>query len=83
MKFKVIEDGKEIECNIIKMFRDGSNNINYVIYTDGTKDENGKLEIYSSRYDIEGNDFVLKPIENDYEWNLIDNMLSTIESGDN
>ena len=83
MKFKVIDNEKEIECNIIKAFRDESNNINYVIYTDGTKDENGDLEFYSSRYDLEGNDIVLKPIENDYEWNLIDNMLATIESGDN
>jgi len=83
MKFKVMEDGKEIECNIIKAFRDESNNINYIIYTDGTKDENNDLEIYASRYDMEGNDLVLKPIENDYEWNMIDNMLAAIGSGDN
>lgn len=82
MKFKVMEDGKEIECNIIKAFRDESNNINYIIYTDGTKDENNDLEIYASRYDMEGNDLVLKPIENDYEWNMIDNMLAAIGSGD-
>lgn len=83
MKFKVIEEGKEIECNIIKAFRDESNSINYIIYTDGTTDANGDLEIYSSRYDLEGNEIILKPIENDYEWNLIDNILATIESGDN
>ena len=82
MKFKVIDNEKEIECNIIKAFRDESNNINYIIYTDGTKDENNDLEIYASRYDMEGNDLVLKPIENDYEWNMIDNMLAAIGSGD-
>lgn len=83
MKFKVIENGQEIECNILKAFKDDSNNINYLIYTDGTKDENGNLEIYASRYDLEGNDFILNPIENNYEWNLIDNIIATIESGDN
>ena len=82
MNFKIIDNGKEIICDIVKVFRDDSNGINYIIYTDGTKDDSGELEIYASRYELEGNDFVLKPIENDYEWNLIDNILSTLESGD-
>ena len=50
MNFKIYEDNKEIVCNIIKIFKDDSNDINYIIYTDGTKDEDGELEIYASRY---------------------------------
>lgn len=75
MKFKVIDNGKEIECNILFTFKDESNDINYVVYTDGTKDNDGDLKIYSSRYVQENKNIILKPIESDYEWDLIDNMI--------
>lgn len=75
MNFKIIEDGKEIVCDIILIFRDDNNNINYIVYTDGTKDEEGNLEIYASRYKQADESFVLEQIVNDYEWDLIDNML--------
>ena len=77
MNFKVIENGKEIVCDILLTFRDENNNINYIVYTDGTKDSNEELEIYASRYSKKGNDFVLEAIENESEWNLIDNMLES------
>ena len=81
MNFKIYENNNEINCNIIKVFRDDSNGINYIIYTDGTKDENGELEIYASRYVLENNNYILEDIENDYEWNLIDNMLESMNKG--
>jgi uncharacterized protein YrzB (UPF0473 family) len=79
--FKVIDNNAEIVCTIVKLLNDESNRINYIIYTDGTKDESGNDFLYASRYTKEGNDYILKPIENDYEWNFIDNMLS-LEIGD-
>ena len=81
MNFKIYENNKEINCKIIKIFRDDSNNINYIIYTDGTKDANGELEIYASRYILENNNYILADIENEYEWNLIDNMLESMNKG--
>jgi len=75
MNFKIYEDGKEIICDIILTFRDDNNDINYIVYTDGTKDEEGDLEIYASRYKLENGYYILKDIESDYEWDLIDNML--------
>ena len=81
MNFKIYEDNKEIVCNIIKIFKDDSNDIKYIIYTDGTKDEDGELEIYASRYILENNNYILTDIENDYEWNLIDNMLESMNKG--
>ena len=81
MNFRIYEDGKEIVCNIIKIFKDDSNDINYIIYTDGTKDDDGELEIYASRYIMENNNYILKDIESDYEWNLIDNMLDSMNKG--
>lgn len=83
MEFKIIDNGKEIVCNIIKLFRDESNDINYVIYTDGSVDSDEKLCIYSSRYIFDNGEFVLLPIENDFEWNLIDNILESINKGGN
>ena len=77
MNFKIIEDGKEIACDIVLTFRDDNNDINYIIYTDGTKDEDGELEIYASRYNQVDGSFILEDIVNDYEWDLIDNMLES------
>ena len=75
MNFKVIENGIELTCNILFTFRDENNNINYIVYTDGTKDEEGDLEIYASRYILKDNDFYLEEIKDESEWNLIDNMI--------
>lgn len=75
MNFRIIEDGKEIVCDIVLTFRDENNDINYIVYTDGTKDETGELEIYASRYKLFEGNYELQEIENDYEWDLIDNML--------
>jgi len=77
MDFKIIEDGKEITCDILLTFRDENNDINYIVYTDGTKDEEGDLEIYASRYIIKNNDFYLEEIKSESEWNLIDSMLES------
>lgn len=77
MKFRLIENGKEINCNIVLTFRDDNNDINYIVYTDGTKDQEGDLEIYASRYVLKDNNYYLEEIKNEYEWNLIDNMLET------
>jgi uncharacterized protein YrzB (UPF0473 family) len=75
MKFKIIENGKEIECEIVLTFRDENNDINYIVYTDGTKDSDGELEVYASRYIEEANKYILHPIQSEVEWNLVDNML--------
>lgn len=77
MKFKVFDEGKIVECDIVCTFLDESNNINYIIYTDGTKNEDGTSKIYASRYVIEKGSIVLKAIERDCEWDLIDNMLKS------
>lgn len=75
MNFKILLDGKEINCNVVLTFRDEGNDINYIVYTDGTKDEDNELELYAARYIIQNGDYILNDIENDYEWDLIDNMI--------
>ncbi len=77
MEFNIVDNGKIINCKIILTFKDTNNNINYIVYTDGTKNFNDELEIYASRYELKDNNYILKDIQNDYEWNLIDNMLNS------
>lgn len=77
MNFKLIENGEEINCDVICIFRDDNNDINYVVYTDGTKDADDELEVYASRYIEKDGKYILEAIENDSEWNLIDNMLES------
>ena len=77
MKFKVLYDNEEIECNILLTFKDAANDINYIVYNVGTRDYREEEEIFASRYIIEDGNYVLSEIENDYEWDLIDNMLES------
>lgn len=82
MEFTIIDkDGNEVNGNILFTFRDDNNNINYVVYIDGSQNELGEDEIFASRYVLENNSYVLKDIENDYEWNLIDNMIASKFNG--
>ena len=73
VKFKVFKEGKEIECEILFTFSE--KDIDYIVYIDGTKDETGEYEIYASRYLFKENEYYLEEIEEDSEWNLIDEML--------
>lgn len=78
MEFTILnKDEKEIKCEIVFTFRDDNNDNNYIVYTDGTKNDLGEEEIYASRYILENGNYILKDIENDYEWNLIDNMIES------
>lgn len=77
MNFKILQNGKEIECKILLTFADESNGISYIIYTDGTRDSSGEEEIYASRYTLKDGNYILEAIQNDFEWDLIDNMLES------
>lgn len=74
MSFKIIDNGREIICNIILTFRDDNNGINYIVYEVND-------EIYASRYILENNNYILNDIEEEYEWNLIDNMIESKSRG--
>lgn len=77
MDFKVIDDnGKIVECEILYTFTDPGSNINYILYTDNTMDEDDKMEVYASRYELVDDSYVLKAIENDQEWDLVDEVLA-------
>ncbi len=68
------EDGKEVECTIVDTFYNEEFGKGYVIYVDGSKNEEGKENVFASCYDIEyPND--LQDIETDEEWEMIQQVL--------
>lgn len=75
MKIK-LDDNTEI--SIIKRFE--NNNINYIIYTDEEVDETNQLLIHASRYSIKEDNYVLEAIENEKEWDMIDQVLKEMRS---
>ena len=48
---------------------------NYVIYTDGTQDEQGCTRVYASTYDSNSDDPEFYPIETEAEWEKIQQIL--------
>lgn len=50
----------------------------YVIYTDGIKDKDGKLNVYYGSYVLTNNKFDVKSIENEKEEKIIISVLKTI-----
>lgn len=82
MGFKIIVDNEEINCKIVTTFKDEKNNINYIVYQDGTRDNEGKLENFASRFILKDGQYILNPIEEEYEWDLIDGVLQSKLKGD-
>ena len=76
MNFEILDQFKnKVTCNVVGLFQDETKSRNYIVYTDGTKNADGKLEVYASRYTKENNSIVLSDIEEDEEWDLVDNFL--------
>ena len=82
LAFKVNVDGKEIICYIVLHFKDKESGNDYIVYTDGSKKEDGTLDLLASRYKIENDEMILKDIEFDWEYDLIDEMLKKVGDDD-
>lgn len=79
-KFKVIDnEGKEIECEVLFTFESDETKKNYIVYTDNTKDEIGNIKVYASIFDPNSDTTKLDPIETEKEWNIIENILETLQ----
>ena len=66
---KLFENNKEIEMEILFTFEDKGKQ--YVLYFD-LADSSEDTEVFASIYDKDGN---LYPVEDDKEWDLIDEVL--------
>lgn len=81
LAFKIVVDDKEVICYIISLFENKETGKKYVIYTDGTIDEDGNPEVLASTYEVIDGDVKLGEITEDREWDMIDEMLAQV--GDN
>ena len=77
--FTVINDeGEEILCTALCTFEQEDTGKNFVIYTDGSIDENGNIRIYSSIYDPNDENMNLIPIEDPEDWELVESVMTEL-----
>ena len=73
------EEGMEVEFEPLFTFDSDVTKKSYIVYTNHEKDNDGKEKVYASIYDASGKDKNLYPIETEKEWNLIFNILESIQ----
>ena len=80
--FTVIDDdGKEVVCNVLFTFDNADESRHYLVYTDGSKDDEDNVRVYASRYDPQhGDKMELLPIETDEEWATIQEILEYLQN---
>lgn len=69
------ENNNKIKCEILHCFTD--NNKNFIFYNDGSINEDGSLEVLSSKFIIDNDSITLIPIEDD-EWDIVNKKWSEI-----
>ena len=67
--------GNVKEYKILYTFKKQSNNKNYIIYTDDTRDNLGNLNIYASIFYPDDNT-KLEEIESEEDWNIVEKILT-------
>ena len=73
------EKGEEVVCDILFTFDSDETNKSYIVYTDNTKDENGKVRVFASIYDPSDPKMKLEDIKSDKEWKIIETILETLQ----
>lgn len=79
----VDEDGNEQLCEVIHTFFSEQFNKSYVLYSlvGAEEDDEGLVEIFASAFtpSENGEDGELQPIETEEEWDLIEDVLNSLE----
>lgn len=79
MSFSVLnENGEKTECDILFSFDNEETGKSYVVYTDNSFDNEGKIQVFASTYDPSSEEQVLLPIESEKEWKIIEIILEEI-----
>ena len=73
------EQGEEVVCDILFTFDNEETEKSYIVYTDNTKDESGKIRVYASIYNPADPKSKLEDIKTDKEWKVIDTILETLQ----
>lgn len=73
------ESGAQVICDILFTFDNEETEKSYIVYTDNSKDDNGKVRVYASIYDPTDPKSKLEDIKTDKEWKVIDTILQTLQ----
>ena len=77
---KVTNDkGESIVCDILFTFDSEETGKSYIVYTDNSKDEQGKVRVYASIYKPDDPKTKLEDIKTDKEWKIINTILQTLQ----
>ena len=71
------ENGKQINVDILFTYESKENNNVYIVYTDNSKDSDGKEKVYAGIYDQEKS--MLNPIVDKEDYNIIESILTSID----
>ena len=73
------EKGNEVVCDILFTFDNEETKKSYIVYTDNTKDKEGKVQVYASIYDPTNQNSKLEEIKTEKEWKYKDTILKTLQ----
>lgn len=76
-------EGKQIIYEVIFTFDSDETEKSYIIYTDNTRNDEGKLKLYASTYNLNKDNLELKPIKSDKEWKVINVIVNSIQENFN
>lgn len=75
------ENGLDVECEELYSFKNEDTGKNYMVYTDNSQDDDGNLCIYAAIYNPDKEEKKLIPIEDDNEWSFVEEMIDTLQGG--
>lgn len=73
------ENGNEVVCDVLLTFDSEETKKSYIVYTDNTIDESGKIRVYAAIYNPQDEKMKLEDIKTEKEWKIIDVTLQTIQ----
>ncbi len=77
---KVTNDkGEQVVCDILFTFDSDETKKSYIVYTDNSKDDEGKTRVFASIYNPNDPKTKLEDIKTDKEWKIIETILQTLQ----
>ena len=75
------KNGKKKEYRILMNIEETSNDVNYLVYTDDSKNKDGLVNVYASTYVLsdKGNMTKFKELETQEEYEFIEKILNSLE----
>ena len=78
--FTIIDDkGVERSYDVLFTFDNDETKKSYIVYTDNSLDDNGKVQVYASIYNPDDPHSELKEIKTEKEWKVIETILESTE----